>query len=308
MLAFTLLGFAVNILFALAALKFKNIKLCTYSSIAVCYALFAFFVINGGNDGFAALWIALAPFFAMTIMDLTAGIVCSIITQIFLIVVFWTPASSLLLYNYNQQFCLRFPVFFLITSMLGLGTTISLQKSQYDAQMHLTNLEKMTEIANRLAKCDPLTALANRRWAYEIFDSEFGDEAIPHSVVMGDIDRFKSINDNYGHDFGDGVLVTVANYITELLPNSYLKSRWGGEEFLIAANEPLDTVYKEIETLREKIAAHEFNHSGKTVRITITFGIAEYYERKDLSDAITTADTRLYAGKKGTLNCTVREG
>ena len=85
----------------------------------------------------------------------------------------------------------------------------------------------------------PLTQLANRRYSYEQLSSDFSANDVRHCIVMGDIDNFKYVNDTFGHEFGDDVLITISKYINEILPNDYLKSRWGGEEFLFAANEPL---------------------------------------------------------------------
>lgn len=306
MLAFTLAGFVINGFFASLAFFAKNVKICTHSSIIVCSVVFTIFVISGGNDGFAALWITLLPVFAMAIMDLVMGFIASVFIQFFLIAVLRTPLCGILLYDYNEQFRLRFPLFFFVTFMLGFVMTLTLQKSRFIAQTRLTELQKVTEIANRLAKSDPLTGLANRRCAYEIFEKDFSDESISHTVVMGDIDKFKTLNDTYGHEFGDEVLVTVAKYITEVLPENHIKSRWGGEEFLIAANEPLDTVFEVIEALRVKVSEHKFTCNDENVKVTLTFGVAEYSAKSELNAAIKAADERLYLGKNTTRNCTVK--
>ncbi len=183
--------------------------------------------------------------------------------------------------------------------------TIALQRSQYESKMNYIELEKISKIADHLAKCDPLTNLANRRFAYDFFEKEFKNESIPHCIVMADIDNFKQINDSYGHEFGDEVLVTIANYMEEVLPKIYLKSRWGGEEFLLAANASLKEVYPKIESLRKIIEKHPFMYLNQKIEITLTFGMSEYYEKKDLSAAILKADQRLYDGKKKSKNCII---
>lgn len=209
------------------------------------------------------------------------------------------------MYPYNEQFQLRFPLLFLVTLILAMMLAISLQKSQYNEHMHLLELERMTEAAENMARHDLLTKLANRRYAYENFGILFSDDSKPHCIVMGDIDSFKRINDLYGHEFGDEVLVGVSQRIIGVLPDDYLKSRWGGEEFLIAANDSIETVYEQIEKLRKTIESLEFSRDGEIVKVTVTFGIAEYYKSSELNSAINIADTRLYAGKKTTKNCTV---
>ncbi len=293
MLGATVFGFVAYVVLSIISIKTKSVKFCNYSSIIVCAIVFAIFVIVGGNDGFACLWIALLPIFAMVIMDFTFGLIVSVVLQVFLFIVFWTPLNELLLYQYEVQFCLRFPLYYSAAMLQGVITTVSLQKSQYNEKI--------------MARSDSLTGLVNRRYAYEVFEKDFGDETIPHCIVMGDIDQFKKLNDTYDHGFGDEVLVTVANYIEELLPESYIKSRWGGEEFLIAANEPLDSVYEKIEMLRKKISEHDFFYKDNHIKISITFGIAEYYKSADLKDTIIMADERMYVGKKNGRNCTIKQ-
>ncbi len=308
MLILTAAGCLTNAVSAMLARKHENGMLCVISSVVTCSVLFCFFVIYGGNDGFACLWVILLPFLAMVIMDFTVGLIASIFFQVFLIAVFWTPIHDMIFYSYSAQFCLRFPLFFFVTLLLSLSLTISLKKSQYNEYRHLLELEEMTAAAHRLARTDPLTGMANRRCAYEEFDAKYTDAGLPHCIVMGDIDRFKAVNDTYGHEFGDEVLTGLSRIINEQLPSEYLKSRWGGEEFLFAANEPADAVYKRIESLREAISRHEFSADGVPVHITVTFGIAQYTGKDDIQNAINKADNRLYAGKKAQRNCTVSDG
>lgn len=104
---------------------------------------------------------------------------------------FWTPINETLFYSYNEQFCLRFPLLFFVTFILGGLLTLSLQKSQYDNSKHVSELEKMTEKANNLAKYDPLTNLSNRRCVYEEVPARFEDNGNARCIVMGDIDFFK---------------------------------------------------------------------------------------------------------------------
>lgn len=308
MLLFTASGCVINGVSAVFAIKTGKRRICALSSIITCSLLFGFFVIYGGNDGFACLWVALLPFFAMVVMDFVIGLCASLFFQIFLMAVFWTPVRGLLLYEYSEQFCLRFPLFFLVTFALGLSLTISLRKSQYNECVQLLKLEEMTAAAHKLARLDSLTGLANRRCAYEEFDARYTDPGRPHCIVMCDIDYFKRANDTYGHEFGDDVLIVLSRYLREQLPEDYLKSRWGGEEFLLAANESIDEVYAQIEKLRCCIAAHEFHADGMPVHISLTFGLAAYTGKEDIHAAINQADSRLYIGKKTQRNCTVMEG
>lgn len=308
MLALTLTGCAVNGIAAFIARKTGKGRICAFSSIVTCSLLFGVFIVYGGNDGFACLWVSLLPLLAMAVMDFVAGFCASVLFQIFLILVFWTPIRGMLFYQYNEQFCLRFPLFFLTAFILGLLFTVSLRKSQYNECRQLIKLEEMTKTAHKLARQDSLTDLANRRGAYEEFDARFSERGIPHCLVMCDIDHFKRVNDTYGHEYGDEILIALVKIMKEQLPPDYLMARWGGEEFLFAANEPLDEVYRRVEGLRKAIAAHAFRAGDSFIHVTLTFGIAEYTDGNDVIEAIHKADNRLYSGKMAQRNCTVAEG
>lgn len=308
MLVFTLLGSAINGISAFFAKKTGKGRFCSISSIVTCSLLFSFFVIYGGNDGFSCLWVTLLPFLAMVVMDFVIGFYASAFFQVFLIIVFWTPVRGMIFYQYNDHFCLRFPLFFFVTFILGLSLTISLRKSQYNECKQLLKLEELTEIAHMLARLDSLTELFNRRGAYEEFDARFTQRGVPHCLVMCDIDHFKRVNDTYGHEYGDEVLTALVKIMKEQLPTDYLKARWGGEEFLFAANEPLDKVYRRVERLRNTIANHKFYAGDSRIHVTLTFGVAEYVDGNDLNQAIAKADERLYCGKKAQRNCTVIDG
>lgn len=300
MLVLTLAGTIINGIMAVLAIRIKNEHLCSVSAIVTCSILFGIFVICGGNEGFACLWLVLIPFFAMVIMDFIIGFFACVTIQVFLVAVFWTPIHEMLgtIPQYYDQFCLRFPLYFFVTFLLALSLTVSLKRSQYSDCKQRLKLEEMAQL-------DSLTKLPNRRNAYERFKTDYSEPGTPHCIVMCDIDYFKRVNDTYGHVYGDDILVNVAEIMKKQLPPDYLKSRWGGEEFLFAANEPLDSVYQVIEKLRIAIADHVFYAGDTQIHITLTFGIAEYVDESGIIKAISKADDRLYNGKKSTRNCTV---
>ena len=124
-------------------------------------------------------------------------------------------------------------------------------------------------------------------------------------LIFIDLDHFKDVNDTYGHLVGDVVLKEVASLVTKTVGANADVCRWGGEEFLFAANESLDEVYQKIENLRSTISLHKFHAGNVPVHITLTFGIAEYADGKGVFEAINVADSRLYKGKAARRNCTV---
>ncbi len=158
-----------------------------------------------------------------------------------------------------------------------------------------------------MATKDKLTGTTNR----QVFDSLFS-QALARSkrqrqalsVVLIDIDHFKQVNDNYGHQFGDYVLRTVAGIMRQKIREEDVVCRWGGEEFLLmlqgcSKNEAI----KLTNTIRELIALHLFDYSGKKFQITVSAGVAEYQEPEAMEHLISRADISLYQAKNEGRNC-----
>lgn len=156
--------------------------------------------------------------------------------------------------------------------------------------------------AERLARTDALTGLANRRAFYELGQRAF-DESVryahPVSIVMLDVDRFKSINDTHGHAAGDRALQRVAELIAESTRASDVAGRVGGEEFAILLTHTSATeAFALAERLRTKLAETSVEHEGETIRFTASLGVAERDERATSFYAlIANADAALYRAK-----------
>ncbi|QOR66143.1 GGDEF domain-containing protein [Cytobacillus suaedae] len=154
------------------------------------------------------------------------------------------------------------------------------------------------EVNKRNAVTDYLTGLPNRRNLDNVLQDKIlvaqnGNQ--PLSIILFDVDNFKRVNDIYGHEIGDEVLVELTSFLTKHLPNNALFGRWGGEEFLIIA-ENLSSVecIKLGETLREKLSKQSFQEVGT---ITCSFGIAELQATDQPKDLLKRADEALYLAK-----------
>lgn len=174
-----------------------------------------------------------------------------------------------------------------------------LAKEQIEKQKEELNIayKKMEQ----LARTDPLTELSNRRGFLEEFRHEiirFERSGRPFSVVLGDIDDFKLVNDRYGHDCGDFVLVNTAKIIKSMLRKQDIVGRWGGEEFIILLPEaPLHGSKVVAEAIRKRIAAETFSFKDYQLSITITLGVSEFRESMDIDSCVKQADMALYSGK-----------
>lgn len=155
----------------------------------------------------------------------------------------------------------------------------------------------------RLAQTDTLTGLANRRLFYDRFGQEFrrahryGRDL---SVLMLDLDHFKRVNDEHGHQFGDVVLRTFGELMGESVRESDLVARYGGEEFvaLLAETTQADAALV-AEKLRAVAAAEVYRDDSVTQRVTVSIGVAGLIETgaTDEQSLLRAADVALYRAK-----------
>ncbi|MCM1327700.1 MAG: diguanylate cyclase [Bacteroidales bacterium] len=171
-----------------------------------------------------------------------------------------------------------------------------------EIQLSNMQLRYQNEILDKLASTDPLTGLYNRR-SMDVFLQQALKSDSGFCVVMCDIDDFKKINDNYGHDFGDIVLKEIANIIVKQVSANGYVCRWGGEEILIlVSGSAKENATRIAENIRSNVANHVFELNNKWVHCTLTLGISTYKEGQTVEETITDADGHLYQGKRSGKN------
>lgn len=150
------------------------------------------------------------------------------------------------------------------------------------------------------ANTDSLTGLPNRRRGVEYMQNYIeNNPCTPFCVAMCDIDFFKRVNDNYGHDVGDAVLKGIADAINELVDESTFACRWGGEEFIVifAGCNGDDAFYK-LASLQKQIRCLLFKVYEKSFTVSMTMGLEEYDFKSSIEDLVKKADDKLYYGKE----------
>jgi diguanylate cyclase (GGDEF)-like protein len=160
-----------------------------------------------------------------------------------------------------------------------------------------------------MAETDPLTGLLNRRIFEDgtraaIEQAEMVNDAL--TVVVVDLDLFKSVNDNYGHATGDTVLkITAEKLGLSVRRGSDLVGRMGGEEFAICLPRAEAAHGRRIaESLRAALAGTRIpTNCGKFIRVTASFGVATLLPGEDFQALFERADQALYAAKKAGRNC-----
>lgn len=184
---------------------------------------------------------------------------------------------------------------------------------------HLRQLEKITRISDhyqsilkqmnseleQTALIDPLTELPNRRMMMKRLSHEFerdGNNKV-YCVAMVDVDHFKLVNDEYGHQVGDDVLVELGKLMPKVITEDAHIGRWGGEEFLVLLPEKnLKQAQQLMESMRLAIAELEFSFDEKQLTTSVSIGLSQYRDGDTIDSLLTRADDALYAAKSSGRN------
>jgi two-component system cell cycle response regulator len=192
------------------------------------------------------------------------------------------------------------------------ATNVLLEAANAELSAKKEELSEANEKLRRISLTDGLTDIDNRRcledrlhemWQHSLRLHE------PIALIMCDIDKFKSVNDKFGHQAGDSVLKEVAKLLKDEAREIDRVGRYGGEEFLlILSGTVLDAAVTFAERLREKVEGHTFSYAGGTLRRTMSCGVAAspHPRVKDQEALLRAADDALYVAKETGRNRVVR--
>ncbi|MBA3026832.1 MAG: diguanylate cyclase [Sulfurimonas sp.] len=183
--------------------------------------------------------------------------------------------------------------------------SIDLKKHSQEVELlgnKISKLEQELESVRQESKEDFLTKLYNKRALDEFFtmkDAEYERYGRNYSVVMFDLDHFKSVNDMYGHEAGDAVLTAFAAILKQEARSVDIVGRYGGEEFIAILSET-DTQGGVVfaEKVRKYVQKARFMYKGKRIEVTVSSGVSERKKHVSLKALINSADEYLYKAKK----------
>lgn len=181
------------------------------------------------------------------------------------------------------------------------------QQSNQRLETEIAHSKELEAELQRQALTDPLTGLSNRRHYEMLFNREH-DRCRRHgaALVLGmiDLDHFKRINDNHGHDVGDKVLRFVAEVMQRPLRHSDILGRFGGEEFiLILPDTSLQQAEAIAERMRQALENDALIQGDTLIKVTATFGLTQVRaEDSDIQECVRRADEALYEGKRSGRN------
>ncbi len=148
---------------------------------------------------------------------------------------------------------------------------------------------------------DSLTGFLNRKAFNERARSTIGRDRA-YTLIMIDLDKFKSINDSYGHSGGDFVLTQTADLVRELIREGDLVCRWGGEEFVILLPDVVDDAESVAERFRAAFEKRDIIFEGKKINRTGSFGVVKGSGKDSLDETIRLADDLMYKAKQAGRN------
>ncbi|WP_320034755.1 ammonium transporter [Halarcobacter sp.] len=212
----------------------------------------------------------------------------------------------------------RLPWVETIESIIGIMKTGNVQKKVYEerdtevgivARFFNILLENLREQNSKLSSSnknlhkkaffDTLTKVLNRAGLFERINKNFSSKE--YCVAIIDIDKFKSINDTYGHDIGDSVLKELAALISSKVRTDDLFARWGGEEFVLILDTNNIAIAQSIsEKIRKEVENFNFT---KVKKITISMGVSSFRNKEqEFDDVLKNADKALYEAKESGRN------
>nr|WP_243633814.1 GGDEF domain-containing protein [Motiliproteus coralliicola] len=271
-----------------------NIDLSSNTILYSLIILMVYLVYSGGVSNTGPLWIFMVAPVALFLHGLKRGLWDIALFVIITSVIMFYPGDALISASYDSDFKVRLILSFLTVTFLSSFYEYSREKSFDDAV-------KISKEFERLAKYDPLTKLSNRRDAMDKIQHEYNrmkrnDE--PLSIMLADIDHFKEINDEYGHDAGDYVLMSLAGFFKNQCRSQDIVARWGGEEFLfILPQTDIEQAQHFANKLLEKVRWHRVIYNRADISCTLSFGISHLHKDTSIEQSLREADIALYQAK-----------
>lgn len=291
-LAFTLLSISFILVLNYFFLRFTSkIMSASYIISSIFFILFCYLIYTGGINKTGPLWVYSLPMLVMFLLGFRQGIVYMALFFVIILFILFGLDSPL----YSDAFKLRIVLSLLLVTFL---TSIY----EYIREKNFESMHLLSTQLEEVSQQDYLTKVYNRRGINKEFENLYTSYRIEDhkfSLLLCDIDYFKKINDNYGHDAGDKVLKKIASEIKNIIRKDDVLARWGGEEFLVLLpHTSIHEAHEVGEKIRQSIQNTSFKYNGHTISMTVSIGIAEKEDELLFTDIISKADAHMYAAKR----------
>lgn len=263
--------------------------------LLMVWLLFTYLIASGGESNTGPLWFYVFPPLLFYLTNLKTGTAVLLFCYLVAVIVFQFPDLPMVSAEYSTDFKIRFFATLTFESVL----CFVLEASRLKARNELVELAQTHEQA---AKTDELTGLSNRRDMHNRLAAEFSryQRSGHHfSIALIDLDLFKGINDQHGHDAGDEVLKAFSALMQTVIRQTDVAARWGGEEFLILLPDTsLLQALTLAERLRSEVDQTPFRFRGKELPVTISAGVCSIAKAGSINELLKQADICLYNAKE----------
>lgn len=288
-----LLAFATSIL---RSDRLHNLHwLMQHFAVVSIVILGSYLVHTGGTNNTGPVWMFVIPPVTFAFCGLFAGVFYNVFFLIIMMGLFFLTPDIYQEAEYSTDFKIRISITYALTLTLS---------GFYEYVRRRSFFEINTLSARYKAQSveDQLTGLYNRRGFMSHLEQEYRlmkQKQDQMSLLLCDIDYFKSINDRFGHNMGDIVLQHVANVIKNSIRANDIAARWGGEEFiLLLPHTALEHATSLAEKIRLAIKETPFSDGQHTVDVTISIGVSCIDAKCSPEEAIRVADNFLYTAKE----------
>ena len=295
LLSVTLLGGLIAVFINLVIyFATRQLKYCSVGVALTVLFLCILLVYTGGKENTALYWVMFYPIVVFTMIGIRYGSVLTALAVISIAFQLYGPDIGQAAYGDVEKS--RF------LSGLSLVVLFAFISEYFRDKSHQA-IASITFNQKQTANTDQLTGLPNRRFIDAILLNKIEQattEFLPMAIIMCDIDRFKSVNDNYGHDVGDKALMHIAKVLQNQLRYSDVVARYGGEEFIVCLpHASMRQGVQIAEKLRQSIASQPLNlEQGESLNLTASFGVAEVHSVVGFYNAVKQADEALYVAKR----------
>ena len=270
-----------------------------YNAIISLYVLCFYLIYGGGINNSGPLWIYITPSVAFAYLGLRKGIIANSIFGVAMSCMLFFPNDMLIQANYSYEFKTRLVYVFI--TIVGISCL-------YEAARHCSfiRLKAMKDKYEYQARFDYLTMLPNRRGIENILIREVGKNNSRNkisTIAMLDMDKFKVINDEFGHEVGDRVLKHASRVLSDCVRSQDTLARWGGEEFLLFLPGTREKeAMKILDSIRKCVEKSPFKYGDISIPITLSVGLCETSPDVDFNHTIKLSDISLYQAKQAGRN------
>jgi len=263
--------------------------------------LMLYLVAEGGVNNTGALWIYSLPAVILFLHGLKKGVAILCAFLLAMVWILFVPDNIFLHTVYTFDYKARLILVFVLDATLTAAY-------EYSTENLFGKMKLLTEELSNIAEEDQLTQLRNRRGVHYQMERIYAQakrDDTNMSLIMCDIDYFKDVNDRYGHEAGDKVLIEVANMIKNTIRRSDIAARWGGEEFLVILPKTNEKeAYLVAEKIRKNILDLMITHEIHQIKVSLSAGVADNKHTSSVEGLIKLADNYMYEAKSKGRNIT----